>query len=192
MQDFTKDERQQLAAKSRTELPKFGSASRQKVIEELHQRMLALDKQAVASSSQNSLPAAPSSTMGCKPSSCGTMDAAKPVVNDSVHEHQHADGEATVSINLQQQKSSTPSQQTGASKQCPARAEVPQQTMYSNQHMNTAHIHNMQHQQLQATAPPGDKGLTFLALVLSVAIAAMLLKKIMYAWGYPFAGIIPV
>ncbi|KAG2439668.1 hypothetical protein HYH02_010550 [Chlamydomonas schloesseri] len=41
--DFTKDERRILAARSRTELPRFGSADRQRVIEDMHGRMLAVE-----------------------------------------------------------------------------------------------------------------------------------------------------
>lgn len=40
MQDFTKDERKVLAAKAHNEPPTFGSAERQRVIDDMHQRML--------------------------------------------------------------------------------------------------------------------------------------------------------
>ncbi|KAG2436670.1 hypothetical protein HXX76_006198 [Chlamydomonas incerta] len=52
--DFTKDERRILAARSRTELPRFGSAERQRVIDDMHARMLAVeaDKEAERAAAQ--------------------------------------------------------------------------------------------------------------------------------------------
>ena len=44
MQDYTKDERRRLAAKSRTEPPMFGSLQRQEVTRAVHQRMLDAEK----------------------------------------------------------------------------------------------------------------------------------------------------
>ncbi|GFH25978.1 predicted protein [Haematococcus lacustris] len=40
--DYTKEERRALAIKSRTTIPKFGSAERQRITDEMHARMLAL------------------------------------------------------------------------------------------------------------------------------------------------------
>lgn len=41
VQDYKADERQKLAAKSRLEAPKFGSADRQRIVDGIHSRMLA-------------------------------------------------------------------------------------------------------------------------------------------------------
>ena len=44
-QDFPKEERRRLAAKSRREYPTFGSVERQQVTAEVHQRMLEMEKE---------------------------------------------------------------------------------------------------------------------------------------------------
>ena len=49
--DFTKDERRILAARANKEAPAFGSAERQRVIDDMHRRMLERVAAAQASSS---------------------------------------------------------------------------------------------------------------------------------------------
>ncbi|KAF5842646.1 hypothetical protein DUNSADRAFT_6116 [Dunaliella salina] len=56
--DYTKEERKVLAAKSREGPPKFGSADKQRVMAELHQRMLAMEAQPGSSASAESTTAA--------------------------------------------------------------------------------------------------------------------------------------
>ncbi|GFR40410.1 hypothetical protein Agub_g984 [Astrephomene gubernaculifera] len=48
LQDFPKEERRLLAARSRAEVPRFGSAERQRVIDDMHARMLAMPGSAAA------------------------------------------------------------------------------------------------------------------------------------------------
>ena len=40
LQDYTKEERRKLAVKARKEAPAFGSAERQRVVDEMHSRMV--------------------------------------------------------------------------------------------------------------------------------------------------------
>jgi hypothetical protein len=48
-QDWSKEERQRLAAKSRTDIPKYGTPERQKLINEMHAKMLAVPSPQVCS-----------------------------------------------------------------------------------------------------------------------------------------------
>jgi predicted metal-binding protein len=50
LQDYSKEERRDLAQKSRAQLPSFGNAERQAVTNAAHQRML--DREAVSSSAR--------------------------------------------------------------------------------------------------------------------------------------------
>eukprot|EP00878_Enallax_costatus_P014571 GHUV01015242.1.p1 GENE.GHUV01015242.1~~GHUV01015242.1.p1 ORF type:complete len:233 (+),score=129.87 GHUV01015242.1:172-870(+) len=214
-QDFTKDERKQLAIKSRTEVPKFGSPARQKVINDMHQRMLELQQQAAAaSSSSNSkesatadaaapvAPATPAAVPLVRTVSSDTCaDAAYSSDQDSSKQHQqrklaqqqHKQPTCTqpsLKQDQQQQQqviagSSTldshKAVQDAAKQASSAPAAVPQAAVANQQHLQLQHA-----AVLAAGSRPsdmGDKGLAFLAVVLSVAIAAMLLKKVMTAMG---------
>eukprot|EP00879_Flechtneria_rotunda_P009371 GHRR01009811.1.p1 GENE.GHRR01009811.1~~GHRR01009811.1.p1 ORF type:complete len:303 (+),score=158.60 GHRR01009811.1:678-1586(+) len=242
--DFTKDERKQLAAKSHTEVPKFGSAARQIVINNLHQRMLKLQAQAAAgkaasassgadSSVQVSATAAPQATAvadiadvaaGAKASSDQASQAAKSKADSSqeynvawqtlqqlgsngLQQHSQAKPDAgTDSMDSQQWQdkyrgaaiSSQPTVRSIALQAAPtAAAPAVEAQLYVPDMAITAAgaaavVAGRQLHAARASVAgnsqigelPSDRGLTFLIVVLSVAIAAVLLKKVMTAMGH--------
>jgi hypothetical protein len=217
LQDFTKEERQQLAVKSQSEMPKFGSAARQKVIQEMHQRMLDLQAASVAarSSSPSVVPA----------SDAAALQSDVPGASEDGKSDQSSSRSSQGSKQQQQQQSSlSPSgdpavlSDTDSSDQhlLPA-AGSPNTTAVKSMGTAAAALQQQQQQQLDRTlplgvegpqwqqqqqqqllhlqrgrapswagdSPAGDRGLTFLAVVLAVAIAGMLFKKVMTAMaGY--------
>ena len=54
VQDFSKQDRQHLAAKSRSHIPTFGSTDRQQLSKELHDRMLAREVRSQSTGSSSS------------------------------------------------------------------------------------------------------------------------------------------
>lgn len=228
MQDFTKDERKQLAAKSCTEVPKFGSAARQKVINDMHQLMLELQQQAAAKNSSSSsspsraketAPAGPAAPAAVVLGRSASIDAAPTGLGSSDQDSQKRLQPQQQSLQqLQLQPRSQQVSTTGESKQFQQQQQAEsaslQDTLGQNLTITTSSSSSSlqdypkrpaaavspQQQpsvissqlQLQPSAMVaagsrpgdlGDRGLTFLAVVLSVVIAAMLLKKVMSAMG---------
>lgn len=211
LQDFTKDERKQLAVKSRTEVPKFGSAARQKVINDMHQRMLELQQQAPASSSSSSSPSKVKEAAPAGPPTSAVAPLGRTVSIDATPTGARDSDQDTNKQQQVQQQQEVLQPQVVQQGQQPA-PEVQQQQTSSSVQVSPSSNSNSSMQsvtkqpaavQYQQASPPnqlqlqraamvaagsrpgdlGDKGLTFLALVLSVAIAAMLLKKVMTAMG---------
>lgn len=214
LQDFTKDERKQLALKSRTDIPKFGSAARQKVISDMHERMLELQQQAATSSSSRS-PAKAADADLAAPVAPQTPAAAPLVRAPSTDVvPRDANGHDQDSSKCQQQDQAA----SGKAAAKPPQQRPKQQGAASSDLHNSSKDSNAQPPSaaspggaaavMQQQQPPaaviqqleqlqragivaagsrpgdlGDRGLTFLAVVLSVAIAAMLLKKVMTAVG---------
>lgn len=229
LQDFTKEERQQLAVKSRTEVPKFGSPARQKVINEMHQRMLELQQEAAASSNvagqTAAQPTAAAAAGADRPVTSATSAAAGSDEDNS--KQQGVQHQAALQLQQQQPEhdaydsdtapvqdnhrgaardtaakkpaataaAGAPIQATPAPATAAAAAGVPAHASVAA--AAAAAVPALAAQQMQlvragaavgSSRPgelPGDRGLTFLIVVLSVAIAAMLLKKVMTAMvGY--------
>lgn len=209
--DFTKEERMQMAVKSRTDMPKFGSAARQKVIADMHSRFIKLQEQLAAAGSSSST----GSSSGSAPQSPAAAAPAKEsVVRDVLQPTEVASADQKVAVqdsrgtsgeqlkvqqpvfSLQQQQRglTSPQVSAGGSSELMShlhhRAGAQQQ---QSQQQQQAQAPAMLQQQVAMTAPglghagvsdlPADRGLTFLIVVLSVAIAAMLLKKVVVAFG---------
>uniref|UniRef100_A0A383WFP1 UBC core domain-containing protein n=1 Tax=Tetradesmus obliquus TaxID=3088 RepID=A0A383WFP1_TETOB len=239
--DFTKDERQQLAVKSRTEVPKFGSAARQKVINEMHQRMLTLQQQQEESSSSKAAGAA--AAAAASPAGADSAPAAAAAGSDqegskqqqqqqqdnmqAMQEHpaavqQQQLQDAVSSSRQDNNKASIAAAAAGGKKpaaaaaagaaataaaspatpvaSAPAAAAAAAAAPAAAPAVAAAPLGHPVYVAARAGSPataaagggavgsrpgelPADRGLTFLAVVLSVAIAAMLLKKVMTAMG---------
>ncbi|KAF6254292.1 ubiquitin-conjugating enzyme/RWD-like protein [Scenedesmus sp. NREL 46B-D3] len=186
--DFTKDERQQLAVKSRAEVPKFGSAARQKVVSEMHQRMLQLQQQ----QQQHHIQAMQGAPVAVQHPWQREQDAVSSSMPDN---NRGSTGNAAAA-------KKTPTAPTASAAATPAVPVVPAPAAAAAPAVGAAIGHPV-YVAARAGSPvsaaaggggavgsrpgelPGDRGLTFLAVVLSVAIAAMLLKKVMTAMsGY--------
>ncbi|WIA18651.1 hypothetical protein OEZ85_003356 [Tetradesmus obliquus] len=235
--DFTKDERQQLAVKSRTEVPKFGSAARQKVINEMHQRMLTLQQQQEESSSSK---AAGAAAAAASPAGADAAPAAAAAGSDqegSKQQQQQQDNmqamqEHPAAVQQQQLQDAVSSSRqdnnkasiaaaaaggkkpaaaaaaAGAAATAAASPAIPVASApaaaaaapAAAPAVASAPLGHPVYVAARAGSPataaagggavgsrpgelPADRGLTFLAVVLSVAIAAMLLKKVMTAMG---------
>jgi len=229
-QDFTKEERMQLAVKSRTDIPKFGSAARQKVINDMHTRFMEL-QQSLAAAAASSSGSNGSSPAKATPAAAAVRDVQSPsrasvdqgVAGAAAAAAAAAAGAAVASpdsskqqeqqpvFSLQQQQQqrvsqvslggssdqlppllrSTNSGSNGGSNSPPA-ATAGAAPVGQQQQQQQQVVAAMQQQQVMAAAAlgpgavsdmPGDRGLTFLIVVLSVAIVAMLLKKVVVAFG---------
>ncbi len=99
MQDYTKEERRKLAAKAFREPPKFGSPERQRLIEEMHARMVAAVCEAAAAKPGTSAqpPASPAATEGpttvrrCQgPARATELAAVGRIVRQSASAHKHS------------------------------------------------------------------------------------------------------
>lgn len=206
----------QLAVKSRTDMPKFGSAARQKVISDMHSRFIKLQEQLAAAGSSSSA----GSSSGSVPQSPAAAAAAAPAKEAVVRDVLQAAGVASAdqqvaaqdsrgtagaqhpqqlqqpvfSLQQQQRGLTSPQVSAGGSSELMShlhhRAGAQQQQQAQQQQLPAV----LQQQQQVAMAAPGlghagvsdlpaDRGLTFLIVVLSVAIAAMLLKKVVVAFG---------
>lgn len=209
----------QMAVKSRTDMPKFGSAARQKVIADMHSRFIKLQEQLAAagssSSTGSSSGSAPQSPAAAAPAGAAAAAPAKEsVVRDVLQPTEVASADQKVAVqdsrgtsgeqlkvqqpvfSLQQQQRglTSPQVSAGGSSELMShlhhRAGAQQQ---QSQQQQQAQAPAMLQQQVAMTAPglghagvsdlPADRGLTFLIVVLSVAIAAMLLKKVVVAFG---------
>ena len=206
LQDFTKEERQALALKSRTDPPKFGSPARQKVIDDMHQRMLQLMQQHQASSSSSSSPkpaaAAPSEATPSVAAAAGSLAGSRQF-SDDVGSRQQQE---------QQQQASAGSAAAAGAKQVAAvgsdlgetdqslkgsATEGASQQHWSSSSAAAAVPAETRPSAAAAAGSPGpaytetpaDKGLTFLASVLVVAIVALLFKKFANAWGWQLTGV---
>jgi len=204
--DFTKEERQALALKSRTDPPKFGSPARQTVIDEMHQRMLQLMQQHQASSSSSSpkpAGAAPSEATPSAAAAAGSLAGARQFSDDVGSRQQEQ----------QQQQTSAGSAAAGAKEVAAVGSDLGQ----SDQSLKGSAREGVSQQQWSSssaaaaaagpvetrasaaaaagspgpayTETPADKGLTFLASVLVVAIVALLFKKFANAWGWQLTGV---
>jgi hypothetical protein len=219
-QDFTKEERMQLAAKSRADVPKFGSAGRQKVIQEMHTRFLQQQAALAAAGASSSKGASASSKDGKDSSAAGAGAAAAQDVQAAAQDQGVGGVQQDSSSNSsngkpqqQQHEQQQPQLEPVFSRHEPQQQQLQQprspqvsaggsaELMSHLQHRAPAAAapHHMQQQQqvfqqarmmgAPALGPgavsdlPGDRGLTFLIVVLSVAIAAMLLKKVVVAFG---------
>lgn len=140
--DYPSEERRSLALKSRTEIPKFGSAERQKIIDELHHRMLEVHPE--------------------KGSSSETAPTTAQPVADSVAPQPVAAAPAP-------HVCAAMSDTTTVSPAPPPASAAPQASMLPEHH-----VHVQQ---------GGDKGLTLLAIALTMGIIAILLKKAFTVWG---------
>lgn len=248
--DYTKEERQQLAAKSRLEAPRLGSASRQKVVDDLHRRMLALQEAAAAAGPSAGPAEAPdaalrrlraeveaahgagsgSSSSGAAaggaerrvsegagadvlarpgsdqlPSEGGAVAADAAAKLDAAAAGQREDlaagaadqapaaaATAAGAPQLQQRRpaaapAASDSAGWGASQGASRRLTVQERDRVWEQRvlegMERQRRQQAQQQQQHDHAPPGDRGLTLLAVLLSVAIAVVLLRKIASALG---------
>lgn len=154
--DYSKEERKSLALKSRAEVPKFGSAERQKVLEELHNRMMDLQEESGSAKevacADSTVP--DSETGGLKP---------LPAIATSV-------SAAAASAN------SLPGTPVAAREpQTPVSARVnPASPMRRSPQLVSPNLQQ---------PPPSDKGLTLLAVALAFGILAILLKKAWTVWG---------
>ncbi len=149
-----------LAAKSRVEVAKFGSPARQTVIDSMHQRMLELEKQAAAGGSQQ-----PSSQQPAPLSrgDSGTDDTAAADVPEQAQKQPAGMPAAAPAAPVQPATLAQPAEARPAALAAAAPAARPMQRPAA----------------VQARTSAGDLGLTALAAVLVVAIAAILLRKIL-------------
>lgn len=211
----------QLAAKSRTDIPKFGSAGRQKVIQEMHARFVqqqaALASAGASSSkgsSKDSNPAAAGAEQDVQPPAKAVQDQGVGGVQQDgssgegtpqqQHEQQpqlqpvfsrHAPQQQLLQQQWSPQVSAGGSAELMSHLQHSTAAAAPQEVaaQHMQQQQQVPLQFQQQHQARMLGAPalgpgavsdlPGDRGLTFLIVVLSVAIAAMLLKKVVVAFG---------
>jgi hypothetical protein len=213
LQDFTKEERQALALKSQSDPPKFGSPARQKVIDEMHQRMLQLLQQRASSSTSSSsrsqkdvgvalVEAAPTAAAAA---AAGSLSEGRQF-SDDIGSRQQQQQAGTASATEVAKEATAFGSDLGhtdqTNKGLPLQNEVQQQ-----QHSSaTAAARTVQataagsSPELPFTAAaasagqpytetPADKGLTFLASVLVVAIVALLFKKFANAWGWQLTGV---
>jgi hypothetical protein len=195
LQDFTKEERVQLAAKSRAEPPKFGSAGRQKVIDDMHARFLEVQRKAAAAAA-----GAGSSSSASSPNGKAVAAAAGAAVA-AVGAPRPSDDAAAVDQGAA--GAQLPSNAGNSNSEPQQQRDVFRLSESSRAQQQQAPQVQQVHAQVQAppllvgagsggggvgvaSVPgelPGDRGLTFLAVVLSVAIVAMLLKKFILAIG---------
>jgi hypothetical protein len=218
LQDFSKEERMQMAAKSRTDMPKFGSAARQKVISDMHTRFIKQQEQLAAAGSSSGAGSSSSSTpqSPAAAAAAAAAPAGEAVVRDVLQAAQVASADQQVaaqdsrgstgaqhpqqlqqpvfSLQQQQRGLTSPQVSAGGSSELMShlhhRAGAQQQQQQVQQQVQLPAVLQ---QQVAMTAPgldhagvsdlPADRGLTFLIVVLSVAIAAMLLKKVVVAFG---------
>lgn len=221
MQDYTTEERTQLAAKSLTDVPKFGSPARQKVVHDMHARMLELQRAAAAAGSSSSGGAKQGSPAAAAAASAATAVAAAgsaaapadpdadavPSGRDSAASDQRSStplsskqalppgspdtaGSDTSSSDQQQRQAPQLPASSGAASPQPLAAPVSAPTAHVQMHAAPALLQQQQRllAATQGSLPgdmAGDRGLTFLVVVLSVAIVAMLFRKVMTAMsGY--------
>lgn len=157
-----------LAAKSRVEVAKFGSPARQAVIDSMHQRMLELEKQAAAAAAAggSQQPKEPSAqqTAPLSRGDSGTDDTAAADVPEQAQKQAAAAPAAAPAAPAQPATPAQPAEARPAALAAAAPAARPAQRPAAA---------------VQVRTSPGDLGLTALAAVLVVAIAAILLRKIL-------------
>jgi hypothetical protein len=207
VQDFTKEERKQLAAKSRTDIPKFGSAARQNVIQEMHARFIELQKLlAAAGPSSSSSPAAAAAAVGDvqdvqSPAKVSLDQGSGEQQDGSSKPEQQQEQQQVFSLQQQQQqRCGSPQVSAGGTSELlshlqnsgssSAVAASPPASPIQQQQQQMPMQFQQQHMMGAPALGPGavsdlpaDRGLTFLIVVLSVAIAAVLLKKVVVAFG---------
>jgi hypothetical protein len=208
VQDFTKEERKQLAAKSRTDIPKFGSAARQNVIQEMHARFIELQKSlAAAGPSSSSSPAAAAAVGDVhdvqSPAKVSLDQGSGEQQDGSSKPEQQQEQQQVFSLQQQQQqRCGSPQVSAGGTSELlshfqnsgsssavaasPPASPIQQQQQQQQMPMQFQQQHMMGAPALGPGAVsdlPADRGLTFLIVVLSVAIAAVLLKKVVVAFG---------
>lgn len=175
--DYTKEERRALAIKSRAEAPKFGNEERQKVINEIHEIML---KKAPP------VPVAPPKPVACD--DVGTQDA-KSGLEDVILPDvvQPSEGSSVIereneSENVHDVQDLQVEETTGLPSVVPSNQENSTNaavvaSQQADHHVAPARRPVARHQ------PADDRLLTLLAIGLTMALVAILVKKIMKsAW----------
>lgn len=186
--DFSDDERRKLARQSRTNIPKFGDATRQLVIDSAHKRMLEVEEKEGPLTSRLALPAdmqamVQASSQQQAPAASATAAAPSPPVTElSLGTSPRPEGSAGISPGSTMQQPA-PSAAPVAMPQHPQQLQ-PQQRQLQAQPPQPQHLQaqlQAQLQQQRVTLPQGEGGLMLLAAAVVVAIAAILLRKVLLA-----------
>ncbi|KAJ7528505.1 hypothetical protein O6H91_15G006100 [Diphasiastrum complanatum] len=169
--DYAKEERRALAIKSRDAPPKSGNADRQMLIDEIHEQMMRTAPPVPDITSQPPAAVSDSNSQDVDNNSMNYGESAPQVV-DNIHElHVNANaGPIAVSFTAGFSLSTrAPAAQQEPNLAAVARAAPPIETQPAV----------VIHQQ-----PSEDRGLTLLAIGLTVAILALVVKKILKSYGW--------
>lgn len=160
--DFSKEERRALAAASPSHIPKYGSPSRQQVTDRMHQQMLDIIRNHPEQQACTRPPE-------CEVQARGTQGASTV---------QPAEGSSPVQTGTER-----PSGSIKEDSEAPSSATAgagPQTTAVVDDSLPAAH------------EGPSERGLTWLAVALSVAILALIVKKVIHALQYSTGSSLPL
>eukprot|EP00252_Welwitschia_mirabilis_P027245 TRINITY_DN9301_c0_g1_i1.p1 TRINITY_DN9301_c0_g1~~TRINITY_DN9301_c0_g1_i1.p1 ORF type:complete len:199 (+),score=38.58 TRINITY_DN9301_c0_g1_i1:495-1091(+) len=172
--DYSKEERIALAARSRTHPPKFGNEDRQKLIDEIHEYMLK------KSSMPEKSPATENEST-CQSSVC-TDECHSDVISSSESHTVEERDEPQIAQHMEER--------TASVEHTEYRRAIPssnQESMVQHQMVEHDNRHLRRNFKTRQQKSADEKGLTMLAVGLSVAIVALLIKKFLksYWWISP-------
>lgn len=196
--DCSKEERRKMAAKSREAAPRFGNPERQKLIEEMHMRMLAMPAKKAGASSSNGVvqglgtpPASPAAKAQNQNQDTAGAASPAPVPHPVLIQQQQANGHANgdhpgatqcdtprhVAEAVSAQQATTPVSPAAPMVAAPALAPVTQPDI-------AAAAPAPRTPRALPPAPPQDTTLlTLLAISLSMVIISILIRKLLVAAG---------
>lgn len=179
--DYTKEERRALAIKSRLSAPKFGNAERQALIDEIHEAMLQKFSAGPELPVTNGEAESVEDDEGDQDSDEALVaeGPASNAVDESVHEVEVIANAGPVSFSAED--GSAP---LGHSTETQPQQQPPQADIHPVQAVATGSGVSAQVRHV-APHPPSDSTLTFLAIALTIAILALIIKKLMRSQGVP-------
>eukprot|EP00798_Chlamydomonas_sp_ICE-L_P017773 gene17773-24147_t len=208
--DFSKEERQKMAARAMAEPPKFGSAERQRLIDDMHNRMLNMAQEPAEKAPQESSEATDAALpdTAAKATAPDSSNASPPATAD---QPTPAPSEATpTSTPTTAPATSAGSQPTTAPAPTPTPASAPATAATATPTPQPAptpaavsaaphsvraapqpaatlspeeHLRRLQQQQLEELKA-SDRGLSLVAVALLLGIAAILMRKVLVATGF--------
>ncbi|XP_057834624.1 ubiquitin-conjugating enzyme E2 32 isoform X2 [Cryptomeria japonica] len=187
--DYSKEERSALAIKSRAHPPKFGNTDRQKLINEIHEYMLkkatlAPELSSVTDNQDASQPITPEveDQANAVAVTSGEHLQAEEMVGDAHESHLNPDITppiARTSAELRPHTEPGVRSPTEPGVRSPTEPGVPNGDVANRDHETRNNLTiNRQH------TSPDDRGLTLLAVGLSVAIIALLIKKFLKSYWW--------
>eukprot|EP00195_Chlamydomonas_chlamydogama_P011269 CAMPEP_0202896150 /NCGR_PEP_ID=MMETSP1392-20130828/5201_1 /ASSEMBLY_ACC=CAM_ASM_000868 /TAXON_ID=225041 /ORGANISM="Chlamydomonas chlamydogama, Strain SAG 11-48b" /LENGTH=329 /DNA_ID=CAMNT_0049581395 /DNA_START=89 /DNA_END=1078 /DNA_ORIENTATION=- len=191
--DYTKEERKKLAAKSRVDVPKYGSAERQRVIDDMHARMMAVEAESAGMNRAPStevpgmeeIAAVVMSRNTAVPSSQPEQAGPAPV-STPLPAAEGATAAAPVKVEPPRTSSTQLSETPAPSASAGGTASRTHSGVITPSPVQQAGSAQQQQQQQQHSI--SDRSLTLLAVALSLGIAALLIRKILDALGYDVRG----